>query len=551
MNTETHQQTLKTISHIFSAAKGKQLGSGNLIKLEKELKFLSNRLDISIEEAYLFSIIFTQNMENESADYSSLGKYLKCNVIDIMARSAIFDSLKNKNLIVEKKIRGRLKKRHLEYLISDSVQDAVLYDKFPIEKEETKINSAIEVLEKIHELTEEYEDEDTSIFELFMQINELLDEFEDFSLIKKIKNYGLNDYDKTIFLYSLWSTLIGTESLSMSRTVETFIKSSSRRIKYSQKLISGDNELIKKRLIELEKASFFNDSGFKLTDKAVRLLEDEGIKLAEIDQKDVMDHTEIKVKSLFYNAEETRSLSTLAKTFQAERFQKVQETLKEKSLPIGMNCIFYGPPGTGKTESVLQLAKETKRDIFRVDISETKSKWFGDSEKLIKKIFTRYQNLYHTKELAPILLFNEADAILSKRTGVSDSGVDQTRNAIQNILLEELENFKGIFIATTNLIDNLDTAFERRFLFKVEIKLPNESARQRIWESKLEFLSPEHCLQLARKFNFSGGEIENITRKILIHEIINSQKIDFGTILEFCKIEKFEKDNSGTIGFKI
>ncbi|CAL67531.1 ATP-binding protein [Christiangramia forsetii] len=225
----------------------------------------------------------------------------------------------------------------------------------------------------------------------------------------------------------------------------------------------------------------------------------------------------------------------------------MQEILNSKGLPIGFNCIFYGPPGTGKTEGVLQLARKTGRDLMKVDISETKSKWFGDSEKLIKKIFTNYERIRTAQELAPILLFNEADAILSKRSGISDSNVDQTINTIQNILLKELENFKGIFIATTNLIDNLDKAFERRFLFKIQIDRPDIAARENIWKSKLDFLAPEQYLELARSFEFSGGEIENIIRKIITHEIINAEKIDFKAILGFCRQEKFEKNLNNNI----
>lgn len=236
----------------------------------------------------------------------------------------------------------------------------------------------------------------------------------------------------------------------------------------------------------------------------------------------------------------------LSNALERDQFKKVQKQLDEKSLPLGFNCIFYGPPGTGKTEGVLQIAKNTGRDVMKVDISETRSKWFGDSEKLIKKIFTNYQSLAASAENLPILLFNEADAILSKRMDISDSAIAQTMNTIQNILLEELENFEGIFIATTNLIDNLDPAFERRFLFKIQIDRPGEHARQEIWKSKLDFLAPEQYLELVQRFKFTGGEIENITRKIFMHEIINAEKIDFNSILEFCAQEKFGSIRSRT-----
>ena len=547
MNTEKINQPLYAISEIYTAAKGNQFSGSVTEEYGKELQLLSEKLGIGTESAFIFSLIFTQNMENDSVGYSSIGKYLKINVVEVMARSVSFEELKETGLIEEKRRRGRFNRGNVEFIVPDSVQEAILNNRLPFVKEEPEIKSSLDILERISDLIDECGDEEISPVELFIQTNAWLDEFEHFPLLGKVKKLRLSDFEKAIFFDVLWNSITGSESTSMSRTVEAFIRSVSARVKFCQRLVSGDTKLLKLNLIELEKANFFNDSGLKLGEPGFKMLEEEGVKLAEVDQKDVLDHKVIKEKTLFYNEQEHSNLAMLSRTFEIQRFKEVQQILEAKALPIGVNCIFYGPPGTGKTEGVLQLARETGRDIVRVDISETKSKWFGDSEKLIKKVFTRYQKLYDIKEVAPILLFNEADAILSKRTGNSEQGVDQTRNAIQNILLEELENFKGIFIATTNLIDNLDAAFERRFLFKIEIKRPGIAARQKIWQSKIDFLSPEHCLELAQQFDFSGGEIENITRKILMHEIINAEKIDFKAILELCRQEKFETSSESKV----
>jgi SpoVK/Ycf46/Vps4 family AAA+-type ATPase len=114
------------------------------------------------------------------------------------------------------------------------------------------------------------------------------------------------------------------------------------------------------------------------------------------------------------------------------------------------------------------------------EISETKSKWFGESEKRIKAVFDRYHGLVKEKGIAPILLFNEADAVLGKRRELTQSrlGPDQTENAIQNIILQEMENLNGILIATTNMTVNLDKVFERRFLYKIEFDKPDTEAKK-------------------------------------------------------------------------
>ncbi len=207
-----------------------------------------------------------------------------------------------------------------------------------------------------------------------------------------------------------------------------------------------------------------------------------------------------------------------------------------------------GVPGTGKTEIVKQLAKSTDREIIKVEISQSKSMWFGESEKIIKRIFTDYRAYANESKRTPILLFNEADAIISKRKDSGSSNVVQTENAIQNIILEELESFDGILMATTNLANNLDAAFERRFLFKVEFKKPAKEVRAKIWKSKLSHLDNELCQVLADKFDFSGGQIDNIIRKSEIQEIVHGTVTNFEQIQSFCNEESISESRR-KIGF--
>ena len=155
----------------------------------------------------------------------------------------------------------------------------------------------------------------------------------------------------------------------------------------------------------------------------------------------------------------------------------------------------------------MQIARETGRHIVHVDISESKSAWFGESEKRIKKVFTSYRNACEIcekkGEKIPILLFNEADAIISKRKDSTVGDVAQTENAMQNIILEELENLRGIFIATTNLAENMDAAFERRFLFKIKFENPSEEAKAAIWTSAARRRSQQNTISPAGRLTIS------------------------------------------------
>ena len=128
--------------------------------------------------------------------------------------------------------------------------------------------------------------------------------------------------------------------------------------------------------------------------------------------------------------------------------------------------------------------------------------------------------------------------------------VDQMNNIMQNVLLQELENFTGILIATTNLLHNLDTAFERRFLFKIKFGKPSVEARSLIWKTKVEWLNDEQSKQLANKYEFSGGQIDNIAKKLLMNSLLCETGVSFETLIEFCDSELFVKTKENrSIGF--
>ena len=253
-------------------------------------------------------------------------------------------------------------------------------------------------------------------------------------------------------------------------------------------------------------------------------------------------------KPLFYNEKEGKQVSEVQKLLLPDNFKSVQDRMKGKGMQQGFSCLFYGSPGTGKTESVYQLAKQTGRDIFMVDISNTKSCWFGESEKMIKEVFVKYKDMVKGSKVAPILLFNEADAVFGKRKDVSKGNVAQTENAIQNIILQEMETLNGILIATTNLTDNLDSAFERRFIYKIKFEKPTVLAKQKIWQSKLPHLTDDESLRLANTFDFSGGEIDNIARKTTINEIIFGNTPQFSELEKLCSEEKITQRPA--IGFR-
>ena len=147
------------------------------------------------------------------------------------------------------------------------------------------------------------------------------------------------------------------------------------------------------------------------------------------------------------------------------------------------------------------------------------------------------------------MLLNEGDAILSKRTSNIERSVDKMSNALQNILLEEMENLDGIMIVTTNMIVNLDSAFERRFIYKIQFNKPGKDVKARIWKSMAEELTEDECVELADMFDISGGEIENITRKATMEYVLTGEKPNVEMLKNFAKEEKLKTSTRPAIGF--
>lgn len=197
-----------------------------------------------------------------------------------------------------------------------------------------------------------------------------------------------------------------------------------------------------------------------------------------------------------------------------------------------------------------KIARKTGRSIMRVDVDKIKSCWVGESEKNIKVFFDRYRRICKNSKLAPILLFNEADAILGVRMEGASHAVDKMENSIQNIILQEMESLDGIMIATTNLTTDLDKAFERRFLYKIRFDKPTVESRAVIWQTMIKGLTGKDAGIIASQFDLSGGEIENVASKHSVNLILSGKEgIDLDELITACRLERLNNTSRIRIGF--
>ncbi len=180
-------------------------------------------------------------------------------------------------------------------------------------------------------------------------------------------------------------------------------------------------------------------------------------------------------------------------------------------LPSSLLLLFSGGPGTGKTFAAEALAGTLGRSLLVTDISRLLSKWVGDSQQNVVRLFEEYREICARRADAPVLLLNECDQFLSRRSAHDATSVDRMYHQMQNLFLENLETFPGILVATTNLPDALDEAFDRRFDEKIVFPLPDAAVRRRLWEVHLPADVPRlgdlDLRRIAARYAFSGGQI--------------------------------------------
>ncbi|HIG0001418.1 TPA: AAA family ATPase [Campylobacter jejuni] len=211
--------------------------------------------------------------------------------------------------------------------------------------------------------------------------------------------------------------------------------------------------------------------------------------------------------------------------------KKVLERLHSWGIKSNKNIeakiIFYGPAGTGKTMSALAMAKSMKKSVLSFDCSKILSKWVGESEQNVRKIFDTYKNIVQTCKQSPILLLNEADQFLSTRVDGS-SGSDKMHNQMQNIFLEQIERFSGVVIATTNFLESLDSAFSRRFDYKIEFKKPDFKDRLKIWEKflpKKALFEKDFDINILSNYELSGAQILMVVKNTALKVAVSKDGV--------------------------
>lgn len=517
--------------------------------LESELNTVSSFTSLSITSSLLLCNLVYLELDNENANLRLLGERLNLSRFELFKYKANFEELQN-NLFV--KFETNRNRSYEVYLQPETIIAFTTNNVQQLKRE--LVIDVNTFLEKIEYLNGRFSSGFLDSENADKNFNDILDTFSELAIVKKIKSFKVNDTWEVFMLCCIVSDHINYKNkFDWKSFLKIYHIRPTKVLMLVKLFINKQTDLFNENLIEFMSSDFDERASYiKLTEYASDIILGSEVCFAKHDfipkHCKLITTDKINVKPLFFNETFNAKYQNLTEVLMNENYQQLTTKFNVLNLPPSITVILHGKPGTGKTESVYQIAKATNRPVLSVNISSMKDKFVGESEKKLQQLFANYRSALSFFNTEPILLFNEADAILGKRIN-TETSVDMMNNNLQNILLQEIEDFKGILIATTNNIHNIDKAFDRRFLYKLKYELPNESTKLTIWKNLLPQFDELDLMVVSEKFNLSGGQIQNVIKKLNTDIIIFNMEMSVNKIMEYCEEELNFRTNKIKIGF--
>ncbi|ELL6952221.1 ATP-binding protein [Campylobacter coli] len=387
-----------------------------------------------------------------------------------------------------------------------------------------------------------YSDELKAQIKLYEKhIKERLKKSKFYNILADIfKEYSLEYKEQIIFLALLKEEYTLSNENSVSREMNSLLSlvSENDLEKHKNKSLLQENAPLLNLIEYDEYLNAFGDisKSFFITDEILQRI----INFEPKQNKKIKIESVLKDQDIFELIEPSTDINDiimpentkeLLENILKQQDKKVLERLHSWGIKSNKNIeakiIFYGPAGTGKTMSALAMAKSMKKTVLSFDCSKILSKWVGESEQNVRKIFDTYKNIVQTCKQSPILLLNEADQFLSTRVE-SSSGSDKMHNQMQNIFLEQIERFNGVIIATTNFLESLDSAFSRRFDYKIEFKKPDFKDRLKIWEKflpKKALFEKDFDINILSNYELSGAQILMVVKNTALKVAVSKDGV--------------------------
>ena len=527
INQTQSRNLFSTIKQIIAATAEQEFLEERIQEWDVVSEPLREFLHISTPEAIIMAIYLDASFRDRGVDTDRLVQHFGKDICSLTLISITLEQLAKKQLLISKKPdifqRRRKQDYKKEYQVMPKVMKAVLDGNSDCMQKKS-VTSLTDLLDEVADLFSLQEDDELTAEAMLDELDQLLQSQHSMPPIQWLLSHKqLNTQHIAIVLLMLLELLDGEEEVAIDRLIRRVCDDMHERITLRRVVTDVKSPLIHQKLVRFSDDEFLNRNMLRLTETTIEHLlggQAAGATpsfrpvLCQLIQPDTL----VK-ETLFYNPPEEKQINLLSEALTEDSYQKIREGLMAQSLKPGFTLLLFGGPGTGKTASVKQIARATGRAILMVDIAKIQSKWVGESEKNLSKVFEEYRNGKKAFANDPILLFNEADAILGKRFSVKSS-VDKSYNAMQNILLQELEDFEGIFMATTNLANQLDAAFDRRFVYKISFQAPELEVRKQIIQQAFPQCSPEVLHELVSTYPVTGGQIMNVKKKLTIQLLL-------------------------------
>ena len=536
---------LDAMDKVAEVSRDSKLSDKIFTKAATEIELLNKMLGTSSRQAVLMSVCLLYGPYR--VDFHDLARHFDLSNIKALALAADIDELVRNKLLIY-----RDAKEKDSFDIPRPVINCFKRN-IPYEKPKLTNLDVFQLFEVFDRLFDDLSRDSLEPNSLIVEMRQIMKDNNHIDFVKQLNSLRIKrNHNWLLLLWMCCRVAVHNDNCFRFHEFEECFEYRSDFQKTCTEMRSATHVLMKANLIENTiEDGLANPTRVCLTDHAKTvLLSDFKIENREENVSNLLKHSDLQEKKLFYNDNMCERIAEIESLLSPKKYDEIVERMKKSGFRQGFACLFYGAAGTGKTETVYQLARHTGRDIMMVDVPQIKSKWVGDSEKNIKAVFDRYREAVKRCKQAPILLFNEADAIFGARKNGAVNAVDKMENTIQNIILQEMEQLNGILIATTNLECNLDSAFERRFLYKLRFERPDATIRAKIWQSMIKGLRSNDALTLAERFDLSGGQIENVARKHTINNILFGRKgklVD--TLTEYCSNERLEPSDLPRIGF--
>lgn len=491
-------------------------------KVQTDLISIQDFFDVDEKTAAVVAILVCEQISGQKFNVYKTMHNLGFEPVDYLVTNTILKEFKNNGWLMASDLIYSKSNTNKEVFSKEVINAVINNDKALLE---IKIpDNIIEAMLKIGKFIKiaKKDSENELMVEIILTY---VSKFSSFFIINSIlNNQKISNSEKVLLFYIMSSTVAGAEMFDLDYDLDSFSAADpSFQYVFKNDVRSGKSILFSEGYLNFSGAFMADFSEIMMGDFLREHLQI-GLPNAAIKKPfypkltSVIKPEEIITKKLYFNPEQQIQIEEVQR-ITSDSYDQVINRFVEKGLQPGLTFLFYGDAGTGKTELVKQIAKENNRVLLIVDLSLLQSMFVGESEKNIKRVFREYREASAHFERTPILLFNEADAIFSKRN-VVEKAVDQMQNSVQNMLLQELEDFEGIFIATTNMLINLDKAFDRRILYKLKFEKPEKSTRLAILKQNFIEVSEDILIKVSADYSLTGGQIDNVNKRCLTEQLL-------------------------------